>query len=259
LTPLVAGNRETLRGEKLLIFPGRTLMRLVSVLRVLPLAASLVLVPAAYGQDVYVEAISHTDESEMMGQKTPAKDGLVKTWIGEKRIATWNEAENTGVIVRGDINKMFILFPKNKTYYESPLPFKFPPEIEKMQEMMKVEATVTPTGEKKVIAGFNTERVEVTISMMGQDMKMNYWISKEVPVSTDQLAAVIEAMFSRNPMFGDLLDKFRHLEGYPVRVEFQFLGMNSYQEVTKVEQKPAPAGTYEVPEGFTKTEEFQMS
>jgi hypothetical protein len=227
------------------------------------LAAALLAVPGvAFGQDVYIEAKSHTDAVEMMGHSVPAQDGVSRTWIGDDRIAIHDESAGSSVIFRGDLNKMYVLFPKDRTYYESDLPFRFPPEVAQMMAVMKPEVAVTPTGESRVVNGFNTTLTKVNIKMMGQDIAMDYWVSKEVGVSTEQLRRFTQAMFAGNPMLGELGERMAAIDGYPVRVESRVSVMGStfgsWQEVQKVEKKSAPPGTYEVPEGYTRTDRFQM-
>ncbi|MFN2431749.1 MAG: DUF4412 domain-containing protein [Gemmatimonadota bacterium] len=220
-------------------------------------APSLVL-----GQDVYIEARTHTDAVSMMGHDVPAQDGVNRTWIGDGRIAVSDDAGGSTVIFRADQNKMFVLFPKDKTYYESALPFQFPPEVAQMMAAVKPEVTVTPTSEAKVVNGFNTTLTKVNIKMMGQDIAMDYWVSDDLGISAEQLRKVSQAMFVGNPMLGELGEKLAAVEGYPVRIDTKVTAMGStfgsWQEVQKVEKKAAPPGTYEVPAGYTKTDRMKM-
>ncbi|MGH2617999.1 MAG: DUF4412 domain-containing protein [Thermomicrobiales bacterium] len=227
------------------------------------LALALVATPSlAWGQDVYVEAKTHTDAVSMMGHDVPAQDGLNRTWIGDGKIAIHDDAGGSIVIFRADQNKMFVLFPKDKTYYESSLPFQFPPEVAQMMAAVKPQVTVTPTAESKVVNGFNTTLTKVNIKMMGQDISMDYWVSKELGISEDQLRKVSEAMFVGNPVLGEVGEKLAAIEGYPVRIDTRVSAMGStfgsWQEVQKVEKKAAPAGTYEVPADYEKTEKLPM-
>lgn len=215
---------------------------------------------SARGQDVYIESKTHTDAVKMMGKEVPAQDGVSRTWVGDGKIAIVDEGAGSSVIFRADRSRMYVLDPKEKTYYESGLPFRFPPEVNKMMEMMKPEVTVTPTSESKVVNGFKTTLTKVNLKMMGQEIAMDYWISKDVGVSKEQVRSFTEAMFAGNPMLGELGAKMSAIDGYPVRVDSRISAMGStfgsWQEVQKVESKHAPAGTYEVPDGYRKTEAF---
>jgi hypothetical protein len=227
------------------------------------LVAGLISLPTLAGaQDVYIEAKAHTDAVQMMGQSVPAQDGINRTWIGEGKIAILDETAGHSVILRADQGKMYVLFPKDKTFYESKLPFEFPAEISQMMDAMDPQVSVMPTTQSKVVNGFETTLTQVQIKMMGQDIAMDFWVSKDLGISLDQVRSVSEAMFAGNPMFKDLGEKMAAIEGYPVRIDTRVSVMGStfggWQEVQKVEKKAAPAGTYEVPEGYTKTEKFAL-
>jgi len=64
-------------------------------------------------------------------------------------------------------------------------------------------------------------------------------------------------MLAANPMFKEFIQDFEKIEGYPVLTEFSMDMMGTAQkyteEVVSVEKTSAPAGTYELPEGYTKT------
>jgi hypothetical protein len=227
------------------------------------LLAALVAVPAlASAQDIYVEAKTHTDAVKMMGQSVPAQDGVSRTWIGEDKIAVQDEAGGHVVIFRGDLGKMYVLFPRSKTFYESPIPFRYPPEMAQVLAAMKPEVTVTPTTQSKVVNGFKATLTKVNIKMMGQDISMDYWLSTEVGVPREQIRRITDAMAAGNPMLTELGKKMGEIEGYPVRIETRISAMGSsfgsWQEVQKVDKKPAPGGTYDVPSGYKKVDSFPM-
>lgn len=228
------------------------------------LVASLLALPAlAQGQDVYIEAKTHTDAVKMMGHEMPAQDGVSRTWISDGKIAIVDETVGNTVIFRADLNKLYIVNPKDKTYYESGLPLQFPPEMNQVMAMMKPEITVTPTTESKIVNGFNTTLTKVNIKMMGQDISMDYWVSKDIGVSSDQIQKFTQAMFAGNPMLSQVGEKMAGIEGYPARIDTRVTAMgstfNSWQEVQKVERKAAPSGTFDVPAGYKKTETFPQT
>jgi hypothetical protein len=165
----------------------------------------LLAVPAlAAAQDIYIEARTHTDAVKMMGQSVPARDGVTRTWVGENKIAIHDETGGNVIVFRGDLEKMYILFPRSKTFYESPIPFQYPPQVAKMLTAMKPEVSVTPTTQSKVVNGFNTTLTKVNIKMMGQDVSMDYWLSKDVGVPREQIRRLTEAMAAGNPMLAEL-------------------------------------------------------
>lgn len=222
-------------------------------------AAALLAWPAWVGaQDVYIESATHTDAIKMMGREVPAQDGVNRTWLGEGRLAVQDDAAGTAVIFRADQSRMYLLNLEDRTYVESAVPLEIPPDVAQMMDSMKTEVTVTPTGESRVVGRFAATLTRVHINIMGQDIQMNYWVSKDVGVPSDQVRKLTEAMFAGNPMLGEVAQKMASLDGYPVRVETTVSAMGStfasWQEVRKVEKKAAPPGTYEVPSGFRKVE-----
>jgi len=59
-----------------------------------------------------------------------------------------------------------------------------------------------------------------------------------------------------NPMFKDAMAELEKMEGITVLQKFSMTMMGAEQkfqeEVISVEKKDAPAGTYELPQGYTK-------
>jgi len=227
--------------------------------RALVAAALLALPSLAAAQDVYIESTTHTDAVKMMGREVPAQDGINRTWIGDDRLAVEDAAAGSLIIFRADRGRIYLVNTHDRTYYESPVPFQFPPDVAQTMASMKPEVTVTPTTESRVVNGFKATLTRVTIKVMGQDIQMAYWISKDVPVPQDEVRKLTQAMFAGNPMLGEVAEKMAALDGYPVRVETTVTAMGStfgsWQEVQKVERKAAPSGTYEVPADFKKTSE----
>lgn len=226
------------------------------------LVAALLAAPSlALGQDIYIESKTHTDQVKVLGRTAPARDGVNRTWIGDDKIAILDDA-GSSIILRADRGKMYLLFPKDRTYYESSLPFELPPEVAQMMAAMEPQVTVAPTGETRVVNGFKTRLTRVQIQMMGQTIDMDYWTSTDLGIPMAKIREFTQAMVVGNPMMGELGKKLAAVEGYPVRVDSRVTAMGttfgSWQEVQKVVRKPAPRGTYDVPRGYKKTESFKM-
>lgn len=224
----------------------------------LVVVAAAVLPAAAAAQETYVESRTHTDQVSVMGRTVPARDGTTRTWIGEDRIAVQDEAAGNTVILRADLGRIYVVLPEQRSYYESAIPFQFPPEMQQMMQVLNPQASVTPTDSTRVVNGWSARLTKVNVTMMGQDVAMDMWMSPDVGVSTDQVRRLTQAMFSANPAFAELGAKMASIEGYPVRVDSRVTIMGSsfgsWQEVQKVERRAAPPGTFDVPAGFTKTD-----
>lgn len=214
--------------------------------------------------DQVIKAKRHTDAFSMMGQSQPAKDEEVTTWLSKEKMR--RDEGDTMTLVRYDLNKIYWIDHAKKTYSEIDLPLEmetmFPPEAKQMLDQMEVSSSVTDTGETKTINNWKCKKylVEIAVSMMGMSMpiKMDFWTSKDLGIDEDLYKKFYAETLSLNPMFQDMVDEFKKIEGYPVRTEFSMNMMgaeqNSWEEVVSVEKMSAPAGTYDLPEGYTKTE-----
>jgi len=220
---------------------------------VLVLAIALLL-PA----DVYIKTSVHTDAFEMMGQKQPAKDEVMEQWMGNNQLV--NKTGDKIMIM--DMNKkmMFIVNPKDKTYVETALPLDMsklvPKEAAAMLSMMKVTVKVTPNGQTQKINKWNCTGYDVDMNMMMMQMKMKIWATTEVPfdwkVFSKMYANVSKMQFMDDAAIAELMK----VTGYQVASEMSMDMMGSKLKVTsqvvELAQKPAPAGIYQVPAGYTK-------
>ncbi len=225
---------------------------------------SLIFTPVHTQADQMIKAKRHTDAFSMMGQSQPAKDEEVTTWLTKDKMRR-DEGETT-TLVRYDLNKIYWIDQSKKTYSEIDLPLDMetmlPPEAKQMLDQMEVSSSVTDTGETKTINNWKCKKylIEMSVSMMGMSMpiKMDFWTSKDLGIDEDLYKKFYAETLALNPMFQDMIEEFKKIEGYPVRTEFSMDMMgaeqNYWEEVVSVEKMNAPAGTYELPEGYTKTE-----
>lgn len=225
---------------------------------------SMAFTPASAQADQVIKAKKHTDAFSMMGQSQPAKDEEVTTWLG-KNMMRRDEGGIT-TLVRYDRNKIYWIDHNKKTYSEIDLPLDMeailPPQAKQMFDQMEVSSSVTDTGETKTINNWKCKKylVEMTVDMMGfsMPMKMDFWASKDLGIDEDLYKKFYAETLSLNPMFQDIVEEFKKIEGYPVRTDFSMDMMGAQQkyweEVVSVEKMNAPAGTYDLPEGYEKTE-----
>ncbi len=212
--------------------------------------------------DVYIKTKTHTDAMSVMGQNTPAQDTVSEAWIGDDMFATI--AAGQTMVIDLKKNVAYFIYPTTKTYVETPLPLDFakilPPEAAALAGMMKMTATVTPTTETKKIGSWNCTGYDVNLTMMmGMTMKMRSWATADVPFD----AAAFNTKFLGSLLKGQMrLDdasakEFAKMKGYQVASDMtgDIMGakMHNTSEVVEMTKKAAPAGTYAVPAGFTKT------
>ena len=231
-------------------------------LRVLTLLALVALLPVAAGPDTLLTSKSHTDAFSILGQAQPAEDRTIQTWIAKDRLARLGD--KTDLILRLDQDKMYIVDHNDDTFSVIDLPVDmkkiFPPEMaqamEQMAGMMKMDAKVTPTDERQKIGQWNAKKYLIQVTAMGMNIDIESWHSTEVDVDYAALRNLASNRAALQPQGGDWIRKLAEIEGYPVRetVTMKLMGtpMRSTQELSSVEDKAAPAGTYEVPKGYAE-------
>jgi hypothetical protein len=229
--------------------------------KILAILAIIAVAAVALHADVYIKSKTRTDAMSVMGQTTPASDSISESWIGDGVFVTITPEQS--IIIDLKKNMAYMVNPKSKSYVETPLPLDFtkilPPQAAAMAGMLKMTATVTPTTETKKIGSWNCTGYDVNLTIMTMAMKMRSWVSADVPFDY----ADFNAKFLANMLKGQMrLDdasakEFAKMKGYTIASETtgDIMGakMHSTTETLEISKKSAPAGTYTVPAGFTKT------
>jgi hypothetical protein len=233
------------------------------VIPIILIAFALAFSPAIANADHLIKGKKHTDAFNMMGQSQPEKDEEMTTWLGKDKMR--QDVGEVTTLIRLDKNKMYIINRSDKTYSEMDLPFNLqdmlPPEAQQMLDAMDISSSITDTGETQIINDWNCKKylVEISVSMMGMGMPidMNMWTSKDLGVNLSEFKELYTKTLAANPMLKDFIQDFEKIDGYPVLTEFSMDMMGTEQkyreEVVSVEKTGAPAGTYDLPEGYTKS------
>lgn len=223
------------------------------------LTASLLL-PA----DVYIKTNVHTDAFEMMGQKQPAKDEVTEQWVNNSQL--FNKQGERVTILDMNKNVMYIVNLKEKSYVETPLPLDMakllPPEAAQMASMMKMTVKVAPNGQSKKIGQWNCSGYDVDMNMMMMQMKMIIWASTDVPFDWKMFSKMYTNVSKMQFMDDASIAEFAKIKGFQIGSEMSMDMMGSkmmvVSQVVEISQKPAPAGLYSVPAGFTKEKTLSM-
>lgn len=224
---------------------------LFAVIAVLALAILL-------SADVYIKTSVHTDAFAMMGQNQPAKDEVMEQWVGNNQLV--NKTGDKIMIMDMNKNMMYIVNPKDKSYVETPLPLDMtkllPKEAASMMSMMKVTVKVTPNGQTQKVGKWNCVGYDVDMNMMMMQMKMKVWATTDVPFDWKMFAKMYANVSKMQFMDDAAIAELMKINGYQVASEMTMDMMGSKikvtSQVTEIAQKPAPAGIYAVPAGFTK-------
>jgi hypothetical protein len=214
--------------------------------------------------DVYIKTNVHTDAFAMMGQNQPAKDEVMEQWVGNNQLV--NKTGDKIMIM--DMNKkmMFIVNPKDKTYVETALPLDMsillPKEAASMVSMMKVTVKVAANGQTKKVNKWSCSGYDVEMSMMMMQMKMKVWATTDVPFDWKMFAKMYANVSKMSFMDDAAIAEMMKINGYQVASEMtmDMMGskLNVTSQVVEITQKPAPAGIYAVPAGYTKKDKLSM-
>jgi hypothetical protein len=221
--------------------------------------------PAAFA-DTYVKSKSHTDAMEIMGQKTPAKDAVMESWITAGKYATGDDS--SWFVIDTTKKVAYFINHKDKSYVETPLPLDFakllPAEAAGMADMIRMTATVKETKETKKIGTWNCTGYDATLSVMGMQMNMRFWASTAVPFDYATFNSTIMPVVLQGQMrvADSAVAEFSKIKGYQIASELtaDIMGakMNVTQEVIEIGEKPAPAGIYAPPAGYKKNATLSM-
>lgn len=228
----------------------------------LVLAAGLLAAPGA-AADTLLKMKSHTDAFQVMGQSQPAQDQELTFWVGADR-AVRSDGESS-MLLRLDQKKLYLIDQAAKTYSVLDLPVDvtryLPPEMQEqmgqMLQAMAMSATVEPTEERKEVSGWDAQLYRVKLSnQMGMTIESDVWVTDDVDVDLASFKEMTRAIASLQPGGGAAAEELLKIDGVPVLMESRIQAMggstSSREELVSAETQAAPAGTYEVPTGFTE-------
>ena len=226
--------------------------------------------------DVYIKEKKHTDAYQVMGQTMPAKDEIIITWMTQDK-ARINEGKNTSMIIRLDKNAMYIIDHTRKTYEEMPIgnmhkilrdaiakQASEEKEAEEMAEFMKgftsamtqMEATVTDTGERKKIKGWNCQKYILKMKMPMGISTSEIWATKDIKIDYEKYRKISTALISKQPGFKSILKEIEKIKGFQVLNISSSRSMGANIKIThellEIKEKSAPSGIYEIPRGYVK-------
>ena len=228
--------------------------------KLIVLVLMMLVAAPAFAGDVYVKINAHTDAMAVMGQSTPASDEISEQWFSATKAA--QNSKSTGFIVDLEKQLAYMINHADKSYVELPMPIDLvkvlPPEAQAMAPMMQMSATVAETTETKTIGGWACQGYDVTITVMGMQMKQRIWASTAVPGDLASFASKLMPAFLQGTMRLNeaSVAEFAKIKGFQVATDLtgDVMGakIHSTTEAVEIVEKAAPAGVYEVPAGYTK-------
>jgi hypothetical protein len=233
------------------------------------------IMPLALQADVYIKQKNHTDEMKIMGQTQPASDEIFVTWMGKDK-ARLDHGEDTSTIVRLDKKMIYLINHAEMKYGEMPfnetsdiltaavsgadLSDEEKAEAQKMMKgfasMMQPKVTVKETGETQKIKNWNCKKYIMTMEMMGTKSTSEIWATENIKIDYELYMTLGLSMMPKTPGLEKMLEEMKKIKGLTVlstaTTSVMGTDVKSSQELLEVSEKSAPAGTYEVPEGYKK-------
>lgn len=228
----------------------------------LALAAALALatLAAPAAADKVLTVMNHTDEFQMMGQKTPAQDVTHTYWFGDEGIRY--DMGETSVITRLDQKKLYFVNHEEKNYSAIDLPINFEqlvgpemaPMMKQMAQMMAATVKVTPTDRSGVYGGIACKFSRVEISMQMMQMTQDTCLTKELPIDYSRYQELAAAQAEMMPNMDWAKKLAEQLDGFSIRADVTTTvmgkAMKSWHELQSVEDKATLAGHYAPPSNY---------
>jgi hypothetical protein len=226
--------------------------------------------------DVYVKRVEKMAPFEMGGKKNPETIEIKEMWLGENSFV--QHSKTVSLILDGKKEKIYVIIHPQKCYYEfstdinrEKLLEMIPPEAAKIISSIEItDAKVTIGGPKKQVANWNCEESEMDMTFMVPAVgimpkyKVKFWTTKDIPFDYKKYTKAADEFFV-NYVLGIVnineesrkeLEKMETVDGFQVAAEITITILGSEikmeMQVLELEERPAPADAYSVPDGYTK-------
>ncbi len=222
----------------------------------------IMLIAFSAAADTEMVQVNKTEAAEMMGQKMPAKSDTVSIWFGDQMIAL--KSEQMHAVVRNDKGMFFIMMPQHQQYVEFPLSMFDASNLPDSTVLPAVSAVVTVTDSTKTLGPWNCQLYIAELTMkMGMTSRQEMWVTKDIDLDFAGLATASMGMMAAFPGYNEVIAEWKKIDGIPVEIDNKLtvMGatMSTFIEVISVTTKDAPAGIYDIPEGYSKVDASQLS
>jgi hypothetical protein len=232
----------------------------IALLAVLPLGAAGETAALA---DELLTVKGHAEGVRVGDRVQPPRDTDVKVWLAADKLR--RDEGGTTFLVRLDRHKLYIVNHAERSYTAVDLPIEWmklvpPRDQESFSRFMadsQITSKVTPTPDTKVFHGWNCHRIQIELTNnQGLKVIAQWWLTKDLPLAAayNQLSASLASLQISTVEWSR---KMAQLDGFPVyqdtTVTMGGATIKTQEEVTSVDTREAPPGTYDVPAGFTLT------
>jgi hypothetical protein len=216
-------------------------------------------------RDFYVKTNNHTDAITLGDQSRPASDNFSEQWIGNGKMSVITPTQTIIIDLKKKI--VYLILPKTKTYIQTNFPLNYenllPPELAPLIQNMKRSVVVTPTGKNKTIAGKVCDEYSVAITFMQQKLDSKIYATADVPFNLKKYIKEYKNALSAMQFIGmdeasiKEMDKIKGFQMGSETISETFgAKIHTVSETVEIAPKTAPAGTYTVPDGYTKQDKL---
>ncbi|MBN1782707.1 hypothetical protein JW948_16340 [bacterium] len=220
---------------------------------------------------VYMKQKQHTDAMQVMGQTQPAKDVVQETWIDESGFRT--DGPDQSILFNAKAGTMAMIDHQNKSVMEIPygkdMMGQMSADMDEeeaaefqnmMQNMMKIQVSVTKTAEKKTINGWPCTKYDMTMTMAMGQFSMEIWATEALKIDPklyQQYASGLMAMMpGMQQNLGEVQKEMEKIKGVQVLTvtSMMMMGQNirSSSELVEFKNGNPPANFLQIPAGYKK-------
>jgi hypothetical protein len=235
--------------------------------RILVLAALLLLVLGAVTAqaDIYLKQTMHTNSYKAMGKTIPEKDSVTELWIGAQQTRT-DQGEESSMIILLDQELIYFIDHQKLSYAEMPLDMskelegQDPAAAKLFKGLMGgMSAAVTETAETKKIGKWNCRKYLIEMSMPMGKSNAEAWATTDIKIDYEKYYTASNAMLATQPGFAKVLEEMKKIKGVIVyqvsTAKAMGADVTTTTEVLECVEKKAPAGTYDLPDGYKKAKQ----
>lgn len=217
--------------------------------------------------DVFVKQEERTEAVYHHGNVEPATENTSEVWIGEKKLA-YREG-NLGFLVDLDKGKAFVISHSTKTFAESSLPFRLgnvaDEEFAPRLEMFRTQGEIKQMNEEKKIGERTCMMAEITTWVIYEGVRYNETVREtclatELPFDLKAAKPLLKETQGLNNYDEEFYAKIAALEGFPIASTstryMEGISIPSSMKTLEMSIKEAPAGTYIIPDDYTKKDKL---
>lgn len=220
---------------------------------------ALILAPRAVADKVLT--LETVQNITVQGEERPEQRSTAELWIGADAVA--RDDGETRVVLQKD--RLLLVSHRAKTYSAVDLPVDVlalvpeerHDEVAQQMEEARLDGSLTPSEETQELGGWTAKRYDMSLtSKAGMQVEIELWASEEVEVDPEPYLSLTRALATLQPGGDEWVQKLSAVKGFPVErdttMSAEALLMQSKERLISVQEKDAPAGIYDAPEGYTE-------